>query len=386
MTTERRVIALEPERKRFARSRPRTGPTLVQIGLTERCNYRCLFCMEHTPLRDQPPESSRPMLDREVFSRLVADLSSLNCKWMQFVGLGEPLMHKGALEMMREARDARIWLRLTTNGALMSEQMAEALAELPIYRFQVSLNASSESVYERVHVTSRPGALGRIVRGVAAFARASERIGANAEVILSYVAFRDNADDIEGMVEVARAARATHVAFIRMGVFDQVRDRSLDQDEWAQALERMRAVDQQLRACGIETNVESLEAPPSPDGCSRLYSRIPCYMGHHFALIHADGRIEPCSLCPVNMGNLHEQSFRQIWRGPRYAQLRRECLALPRGRFGQLLAIGRRPRLLDGCDCFTRCAHGPENVQIYNRLHRRAAVDLARTLCAPGDG
>ena len=374
----------ESERKRFTRSRPRTGPTLVQMGITERCNYRCLFCMEHTPLREQLPESSRPMLDREVFSRLVADLSSLRCKWIQFVGLGEPLMHKGALEMMREVRDAKIWLRLTTNGALMSEEMAESLAQLPIYRFQVSLNASSESVYKRVHVTSRAGALDRIVRSVAAFARASERIQVNAEVILSYVVFRDNVDDIEGMVDVARAARASRVSFVRMGVFHQVMDRSLDENEWAGALERMRAVDRRLRECGIETNADSLQTSPSPDGCSRLYSRIGCYMGHHFSLIHADGRIEPCSLCPVTMGNLHEQSFSEIWRGPRYAQLRRECLALPRGRLGRLLALRRRPPLLASCDCFTRCAHGPENVEIYNRLHRRAPVDLARMLYAPG--
>ena len=323
------------------------------------------------------------MLDREVFSRLVADLSSLRCKWIQFVGLGEPMMHKGALDMMREVRDASMWLSLTTNGALLSEEMAESLAQLLMFRFQVSLNASSESVYKRVHVTSRAGALDRVVRSVAAFVQASERIGRNPQVILSYVVFRDNLDDIEGMVDVARAARANRVAFIRMGVFHQVRDRSLDENEWAQALERMCAVDQRLRACGIETNVDSLQALPSPDGCRRLYSRIPCYMGHHFALIHADGRIEPCSLCSVTMGNLLEQSFSEIWRGPRYAQLRRECLALPRGRLGRLLAERRRPRLLATCDCFTRCAHGPENVQIYNRLYPRAPVDLAQMLYVP---
>jgi MoaA/NifB/PqqE/SkfB family radical SAM enzyme len=381
----------EPEPKRFTSSRPRSGPTLVQIGITERCNYACLFCMEHTPYRqltrrlcEQESESSRLVLDREVFSRLVADLSSLGCEWLQIVGLGEPLMHKHALDMMREVRDAGLELGLTTNAALLREDTARELARLRLVKLHVSLDASSDSVYQHVHGTSQAGALQRVLRSTAAFGETSAQIGNQPQIVLSYVVFRDNVDDIEGIVELARAATATRVQFVRMGVFHQIKELGLNDEEWGGALEHMRAAARRLHEYGISTNVEVLQTSPSPDACTRLYSRIGCYMGHYFALIHADGRVEPCSVCPVTMGNLYQQSFREIWSGPRYAQLRRECLAFPAGRLRHLLATrGKRP-LLGECDCFIRCPHGAENVDIHNQLYPREQVDLAQVFSGHG--
>ena len=375
----------ESEWERFTGSRPHAGPTLVQIGITERCNYSCLFCMEHTPYRqldrhlsEQGRESSRLVLDREVFSRLVADLSSLGCEWLQIVGLGEPLMHKHALDMMREVRDAGLALSLTTNAALLTQEAARELARLRLVKLNVSLDASSDSVYQHVHVTSQAGALQKVLRSVAAFGETSKEIGHNPQVVLSYVVFRGNVDDIEGIADVARAAAATRVQFVRMGAFHQIQDLSLGEEEWAGALERMRAVARRLREYGIATNVDVLQTSPSPDACKRLYSRIGCYMGHYFALIHADGRVEPCSVCPVTMGNLYQHSFSEIWSGRRYTQLRRECLALSAGRLKHLLATRAKPSLLEQCDCFTRCPHGAENVEIHNRLYPREHVDLAQ--------
>jgi MoaA/NifB/PqqE/SkfB family radical SAM enzyme len=375
----------ESELKRFTGSRPRTGPTLVQIGLTERCNHACLFCMEHTPyrqldrrLREQQLESSRLVLDREVFSRLVADLSSLGCEWIQVVGLGEPLMHRHALDMMREVRDAGLDLSLTTNAALLTEETARALARLRLVKLSVSVDASSDATYQHVHGASQAGALQRVLRTIAAFAETSREIGHQPQIALSYVVFRDNVDDIEGIVDMALAAMATRVQFVRMAAFDQIRHLRLDEQEWAAALERMRAVARRLRDHGITTNADVLQTSPSPGACERLYSRIPCYMGHYFALIHADGRVEPCSVCPAPMGNLYQQSFREIWRGARYAQLRRECLAFPEGRLRRLMATRGRAPVLGQCDCFIRCPHGAENVEIHNRLYPKEQLDLAQ--------
>ncbi|MCX6393284.1 MAG: GTP 3',8-cyclase MoaA [Solirubrobacterales bacterium] len=110
----------------------------VRVSVTDRCNFRCQYCM---------PAEGLPWLDRsdvltfEEIERLVTLLASMGVESVRLTG-GEPLVRKdlpvlaGMLAKVPGVKD----LALTTNGYLL-ERDAEALVASGINRFNVSLDS-----------------------------------------------------------------------------------------------------------------------------------------------------------------------------------------------------------------------------------------------------
>jgi radical SAM protein with 4Fe4S-binding SPASM domain len=90
-----------------------------------------------------------------------------------------------------------------------------------------------------------------------------------------------------------------------------------------------------------------------------IYAHMPCYIGHIFALVTADGRIHPCCACERVVGDVKEGGFAAAWRSETYRQFREECLDLP----------NRLPGL-PGCSCMS-CPYGPWNAEFHERLYGR---------------
>ncbi len=112
--------------------------TNLRISVTDRCNYRCTYCM---------PEGGMQWLHRdnlltyEEIVRLVRIFASLGVRKIRLTG-GEPLMRKdlwrliALLKPLPGIED----IALTTNGYFLNEQAAE-LAEAGLHRINVSLDA-----------------------------------------------------------------------------------------------------------------------------------------------------------------------------------------------------------------------------------------------------
>jgi cyclic pyranopterin phosphate synthase len=121
----------------------------LRISVTDRCNFRCRYCMprerfgaEHVFL----PRSE--LLSFEEIARFVALLGG-NLRKVRLTG-GEPLLRKGLPElirMLRSTTDANI--ALTTNGVLLPK-LAGALADAGLHRLTVSLDALDDQVFRRV--------------------------------------------------------------------------------------------------------------------------------------------------------------------------------------------------------------------------------------------
>jgi uncharacterized radical SAM superfamily Fe-S cluster-containing enzyme len=125
---------------------------VVQIGITEACNYRCVMCPFHNPVVDeQHRESEQPRMSLDMFGKLVADLKRLGAEDVDLYGDGEPLTHPQAMEMIELARQAGLRVALATNGALVSDERARRLVDLGVSRLHVSLNAATEETYAAMH-------------------------------------------------------------------------------------------------------------------------------------------------------------------------------------------------------------------------------------------
>ncbi len=134
----------------------------VRISVTDRCNFRCQYCM---------PAEGLPWLDRdalltyEEITRLVALLSSMGVHDVRLTG-GEPLVRKelwrlvASLSALEDVHD----LSLTTNGYLLDRQVA-GLVAAGLRRVNVSLDALAA---DRFFELTRRDALHKVLAGLEA--------------------------------------------------------------------------------------------------------------------------------------------------------------------------------------------------------------------------
>ncbi len=136
----------------------------VRVSVTDRCNFRCQYCM---------PAEGLPWLDRaavltfEEIERLVALLASMGVHDVRLTG-GEPLVRRELPRLV--ARLARVPgvrdLSLTTNGYLL-ERDAAALVAAGIKRVNVSIDSLKR---ERFFQMTRRDSLAQVLRGLDALA------------------------------------------------------------------------------------------------------------------------------------------------------------------------------------------------------------------------
>ncbi|MCX6388076.1 MAG: GTP 3',8-cyclase MoaA [Solirubrobacterales bacterium] len=132
----------------------------VRISVTDRCNFRCQYCM---------PAEGLPWLDRadiltfEEIQRLVGLLASMGVASARLTG-GEPLVRKDLplLVEMLASTPGLDDLALTTNGYLL-ERDAEALVRAGVNRFNVSIDSLER---DRFYQLTRRDSLAQVLRGL----------------------------------------------------------------------------------------------------------------------------------------------------------------------------------------------------------------------------
>jgi cyclic pyranopterin phosphate synthase len=119
----------------------------LRISITDRCNFRCIYCQSKGPFKFLPHEE---ILTFEEIESIVRVGVKLGVKVVRLTG-GEPLLRKGIVELV--ARLAKIPgledLSLTTNGYFLSE-LVKPLKEAGLKRINISLDTLSEEKFSEL--------------------------------------------------------------------------------------------------------------------------------------------------------------------------------------------------------------------------------------------
>jgi GTP 3',8-cyclase len=222
----------------------------LRVSVTDRCNFRCQYCM---PAEGVPWIEREQILRFEEIERLVRVFVELGIEDVRLTG-GEPLVRRDfpGLVGMLAAIDGIRDLSLTTNGYLL-ERHAEALVAAGIGR----VNVSSDSLQrDRFFQLTRRDALDQVLRGL-------DAIAAHPQVRPVKV----NAIAMRGFTEAevdrfCRFARSTEfqVRFIEFMPLDADRSWSPDSVLAGEELRRM-----------IERLHPLRELPREPSATARVY-------------------------------------------------------------------------------------------------------------------
>ena len=182
----------------------------VRISVTDRCNFRCQYCM---PAEGLPWLERSELLTFEEIERLVRLFAAMGVSDIRLTG-GEPLVRRDfprLVAMLARVEGVRD-LALTTNGYLL-ERDADALVAAGLKRVNVSLDSLQR---DRFFQITRRDALDRVLRGLDAIARHPEvhPVKVNAVAIRGFTE-----DEVLRFAEFARST-AFQVRFIEFMPLD----------------------------------------------------------------------------------------------------------------------------------------------------------------------
>jgi cyclic pyranopterin phosphate synthase len=277
-------------------------PIYVEIGLTNRCNHRCIFCA--LDWFDKKPID----INTDVMKRALHEMAECGVRSVMFAGEGEPLMHKEIDEIVTYAKRQSLDVAITTNGALFDrEKLENILPSLSWIRF--SVDAGTSETHKKIH---RGGSkdFDKVLTNIREAVAIKKRDHLPVVVGVQFLLIPDNLDDLVPFIE----------HFKEIGV-DNVQIKPYSQHP----LSKNHYVIEYSQYQGIEDTIRKFESPEfqvifRSQTAQRLMEKRDydeCYGMPFFTLIEADGSIIPCMMFYKNpefcFGNLYENSFADIW-------------------------------------------------------------------------
>ena len=159
-----RTAAQDAAARRIAPDFPLGGPLLdargrplrdLRISVTDRCNFRCVYCMPKSVFgRDYPFLPHAELLSFEEITRVAKIFVDAGVQKIRLTG-GEPLLRKNIERLVEMLATLPVDLTLTTNGALLARK-ARSLRDAGLKRITVSLDALDEPTFRAMNDADFP--------------------------------------------------------------------------------------------------------------------------------------------------------------------------------------------------------------------------------------
>ncbi len=178
------------------------GITYLRIAVTDKCNYRCVYCM---PAEGVPPRAHDELLSAEEIARFVRAVAREGVRRVRLTG-GEPLVSHRIVPLVRAIRAIPEIedIALTTNGALLPA-LAPELKAAGLDRVNISLDTLDPAQFTQI---TRIGRLEQTLQGIdAALAHGFDPVKVNCVVV------RRLNQDVLGLARLS-IDRPVHVRFI----------------------------------------------------------------------------------------------------------------------------------------------------------------------------
>lgn len=139
-------------------------PFAVTFETTYACNERCIHCYM---------DRNRPSLSLSKIKRILDEIAAMGCLFISFTG-GEFFARRDALKIVEYASKLHFVIDILSNGTLITEDVANALARYPVRRVQVSLYGATSKTHETI--TRLPGSFEKTLTSVGFLIRAGIKV------------------------------------------------------------------------------------------------------------------------------------------------------------------------------------------------------------------
>lgn len=284
-------------------SRPWGFPTIIQIEPTTLCNLDCAVCPVSYGL-----ERPRGSMGLDEFKSLIDQLKDYLLVIM-FWDWGESFLNPDAYFMIEYAKKTGIKMVASTNGHVFAEENhARRVVDSELDVLTVSVDGISQESY---HQFRRNGSLSQVQEGIRKVAAEKRRKKSATPLInLRYIVMRHNEAELSHLPDFARSLG---VDVLTLRKFHAVPN---SQKGWDTAKDLV-----------PEQEKYQLPLLNKSDNNPVRITKNPCKNLWNCPTVHWNGEICRCFMDYAEkypLGGLKEQSFKEIWLGPEYRQIRRK--------------------------------------------------------------
>ena len=292
---------------------------VVVWNVTQRCNLRCVHCYAHS--KDMEYENE---LSTEEGMSLIDDLADFGCPVILFSG-GEPLMRKDLPELAGYARSKGIRAVISTNGTLITEEMAKKLKDIGLSYVGISLDGMKET---NDMFRGQEGSFEKALQGLHNCQKEGIKVG------LRFTINRHNVHDIPAIFDLMEKENIPRICFYHLvysGRGSEMVNEDLSLEESRKTVDMLMDKTRELHAKGMKAEVLTVDnhcdgpyiymrlLKEDPERAAEVLDLLKMNRGNStgigFGCISWDGAVHPDQFWRhYSFGNIRDRKFSEIWR------------------------------------------------------------------------
>lgn len=319
---------------------PTTGPVHAELDLTDRCNVACYFC-------NQQDLRTKEQIPIKKTTELIDEMAGSGLRSVRLSGGGDPLFHREINDVLAHLATRGVVVdNVTTNGVALNRDIAGFLVANKAREVIFSLNAVDAADYARM-MQVKPALFDKVLDNIRTLVEVrGESIYPS--IVTQFLLDRSN---VTRMVEMYDLARPLGVDRIAMNAVLEIPRERIDRElllrpedaELAEPfIEEVLRRDADAGLLQIDFAVygwnDMMRRVRSRVGTepTNMYPVAPsfrdrndgCFFAWYTAAVTGNGDIRPCCLLlspdVPPLGNVHEASMSEHWRGPAFSKMRDE--------------------------------------------------------------
>jgi radical SAM protein with 4Fe4S-binding SPASM domain len=246
------------------------------------------------------------MLEKDFFKETIDDIHR-HLLYLIFYFQGEPYLNPAFLDMVKYASSKKIYTATSTNAHYLNDDNAKKTVESGLDRLIISIDGTTQDTYKQYRVG---GQLDKVLEGAKNIIKWRKELNSKTPfVFFQFLVVKHNEHQIEDIKKMAKEIGVDEVRFKTAQVYDYKKDPN----------QLIPTIDKYSR---YKKNADNNYVPKN-----KLANR--CWKLWHANVITWDGLVVPCCFdkdATHQLGNLKNESFKNIWHNSNYKQFRAELM------------------------------------------------------------
>jgi radical SAM protein with 4Fe4S-binding SPASM domain len=240
-------------------------------------------------------------LHKEMLSQVKKSVFYINYYFQ-----GEPFLHPQFLDLIRDAKKAKIYTATSTNAHFISKEKADEIVKSGLDRLIISIDGMTQATYEQYRVH---GQLQKVIEASRFLVESKKQLQSSTpHLIFQFLAVKPNEHEIPAVFSLANELE-----------IDEVRIKTAQFYNYEDGNTLMPTNEKYSRYKRTSSGKYILKGDPG-NHCWRMWSG---------SVLTWDGKVVPCCFdkdAQHSMGTLKDKSFQEIWRSPSYQNFRQAIL------------------------------------------------------------
>ena len=277
-------------------------PISISFEPTTSCNLRCPECPSGLRAFSRPTG----MLKKDFFSETIDQISK-DLTYLVFYFQGEPYLNTDFLNMVEYAASKKIYTATSSNAHYLNDAAAKRTVESGLDRLIISIDGTTQDTYQQYRVG---GKLDKVLEGAANVVKWKIQLKSRTPfIIFQFLVVRHNEHQIEEVKALAK----------KIGV-DQVRLKTAQVYDYENDPNKLIPINAKYSRYKKNKEGKMEYRGNNANHCWRLW---------HDPVITWDGAVVPCCFdkdAQHKLGDLKNQSFKELWHNGSYNQFRSKVL------------------------------------------------------------